>query len=112
MGSLLFELSRNNAALSVTWRAQQLIEWVTTGAYQLTSAVYNTPGALISGSVVWPDGNIGVFTTDVFSTAFQGAIDAYHVTYVLNARTYVITQAQITRDGNGDILTRPLLVVA
>jgi hypothetical protein len=112
MGSLLFELSRNNPALSQTWRVQQLTEWAVDGAYQLTSAVYNASGALVSGSVVWPDGLTGVFTTDVFSATFPGAIDAYHVTYVLNSRTYVITQAQITRDANGDITARPLLVVA
>lgn len=54
-------------------------------------------GAITTAGVTWPDGTVGTLTTDTASTAFPGAVDAYHVTYGSPA-TKTFTQPAITRD--------------
>jgi hypothetical protein len=54
-------------------------------------------GAATSAPVTWPDGTPGTYTADTVSTAFPGAVDAYHITYGSPpSNTY--TQPAITRD--------------
>ena len=66
--------------------------------------------AVLSASVVWPDGAPGTFTATVVSTSFPGAVDAYTVTYGSPViRTY--TQPAMTRNANGAVSSRPALVV-
>lgn len=72
----------------------------------------NSFGAVTSAAVVWPDGKPGVFTTDVFSTAFPGAIDSYHITHVNGGTTQTYTQPTITRDSNGAATNVPQIVVS
>jgi hypothetical protein len=71
----------------------------------------NSFGAVTSAAVLWPDGKPGVFTTDVFSTAFPGAIDSYHITHVNGGTTLTYTQPTITRDSNGAATNVPQIVV-
>src|ERR1039457_3781619 len=67
------------AASAVPGSAGWLITALPAIAY--TSMTRNTAGAVTSAGVTWPDGTVGTYTTDVLSTAFPGAVDAYHVSY-------------------------------
>jgi hypothetical protein len=71
----------------------------------------NTDSAVTSATVVWPDGTAGVFTSDVLSSAYPGAVDSYHITY-LGSSTVTYTQPTVTRDSNGAVTTRPAMVVS
>ncbi len=89
-----------------------LIAWTYTEAYRLASATRDANEALTTASVVWPDGSTGTFTTDTASSAFPGAIDAYHVTYVNGSITRTVTQPAVTRDAQGGITSQPAITVA
>lgn len=66
--------------------------------------------AVISASVIWPDGAPGTFTATAVSAAFPGAVDSYTVTYGSPVtRTY--TQPLLTRNATGAVIFRPALVV-
>lgn len=69
-------------------------------------------GAATSAGVTWPDGTTGTYTADTVSTAFPGAVDAYHVTYG-SPVTKTYTQPAVTRDpSTGAVTNRPALTVA
>lgn len=59
---------------------QRLLQWAYSSAFQLVSATRDANEAIVTASIVWPDGATGTFTTDAASTAFPGAIDAWHAT--------------------------------
>jgi hypothetical protein len=69
-------------------------------------------GAATSAPVTWPDGRPGTYTADTLSTAFPGAVDAYHITYGSPViKTY--TQPAITRDTTTGAATNvPAITVA
>lgn len=79
--------------------------WTLTEAWTLSAAVYNSDGALISASIRWPDGILGLFI-GVASVPFPAALGSFTVTRGI----VVITQPLITRDSLGRIVTRPALV--
>lgn len=99
-------------AATYTTLAQALVAWTLVQAFQVVSATRDANEAITTASVVWPDGATGTFTTDTASTAFPGAIDAYHVTHVLNGTTKTVTQPAVTRDTGGAVTAQPALVVA
>lgn len=68
-------------------------------------------GAATSAPVVWPDGSPGTYTADTVSTAFPGAVDAYHITYG-SPVTKTYTQPTITRDATGAATNVPAIVVS
>jgi hypothetical protein len=68
-------------------------------------------GAATSAPVVWPDGSAGTYTADTVSTAFPGAVDAYHITYG-SPVTKTFTQPAVTRDTSGAAITVPAIVVS
>jgi hypothetical protein len=76
-----------------------------------TSITRDANGAVTSATVVWPDGVDGVYTADNVSSAFPGAVDAFHVTYV-GTPTRTVTQAAVTRDSTGAVMAQPELVVS
>jgi len=69
-------------------------------------------GAATSAPVLWPNGQPGTYTADTVSTAFPGAVDAYHITYGSPvAKTF--TQPLITRDASTGAATNvPAITVA
>jgi hypothetical protein len=89
-----------------------LLQWAYTSAFQLVSATRDANGAIVTASIVWPDGATGTFTTDVASTAFPGAIDAWHATHVLGGITKTVTQPAVTRDVNGAVIAQPAITIA
>lgn len=84
--------------------------WANAQTFQLVSATRDANSAIISATIVWPDGTSGVFTTDVASTAFPGAIDAWHATYA-GAPAKLITQLAVTRDANGAVTAQPAITI-
>lgn len=69
-------------------------------------------GAATSAPVVWPDGSPGTYTADAVSTAFPGAVDAWHITYG-SPVTKTVTQPAVTRDStNGTVTNRPAMTVS
>lgn len=90
----------------------RLIGWVKGGALALSNVVRDGHGALLSANVVWPDGTSGVYTTDAVSPVFPGRVDAYHVTWVTIIETVTLTQAAVTRDAMGNIVTCPPITTA
>lgn len=73
----------------------------------------DTNGAATSAPVVWPDGSTGTYTADTVSTAFPGAVDAYHVTKITDGVTTTYTQSAVTRDSStGAVTNRPTMTVA
>jgi hypothetical protein len=94
------------AAPAVAGTAAWLITALPAIAY--TSMTRNTSGAVTSAAVTWPDGTVGAYTADVLSTAFPGAVDAYHVTYGAHA----VTQPQVTRNASGVVTAQPALTYA
>lgn len=88
-----------------------LMAWAYAQSFQLVSATRDANGAITTASIVWPDGTTGVFTTDTASTAFPGAIDAWHATY-LSTPTKTATQPAVTRDSNGAVTAQPTITIS
>lgn len=90
---------------------QNILQWAYSSAFQLVSATRDPNEAIETASIVWPDGATGKFTTDVASTAFPGAIDAWHATYINGSVTHTITQPTVTRDANGAVTAQPAITI-
>lgn len=84
--------------------------WASAQTFQLVSATRDANSAIVSATIVWPDGISGVFTTDIFSVDFPGAIDAWHATYAGNPAK-LITQTVVTRDANGAVTAQPAITI-
>ena len=94
-----------------TDKSVSLLSWAYTSSFQLVSSTRDANSAIISANIVWPDSVTGVFTTDVASTAFPGAIDAWHATYA-GTPTKTITQTTVTRDSAGAVVIQPTIVIS
>jgi hypothetical protein len=94
-----------------TVTGNQLIAWAEAEAYQLASITYDGTytSVIASGNVLWPDGSVGVFTTDTINTTWL-AIDAYHITHTTSGKT--VTQTAVTRNADGNVTAKPNLSVA
>ncbi len=88
-----------------------LSTWAYTQAFQAVTATRDANGAIVTAIIVWPDGVAGVFTTDVASTAFPGAIDAWHATYA-STPSKTITQPAVTRDASGAVIAQPAITIS
>ena len=85
----------------------EILAWAYGSLFLLNSSTRDANGAIVAASITWPDGTAGVFTTDVASVAFPGAIDAWHATY----GDKTITQPTVTRDLNGAVTSQPAIEV-
>lgn len=99
-----------SAEQATTGNPYNLVTWSYTQAFQLVSATRDANGTIISANIVWPDGITGVFTTDIASVEFPGAVDAWHATYVaLVPKT--VTQPAVTRDDIGAVILQPAIII-
>lgn len=89
----------------------RLLPWAYNQTFQLVSGTRDGNGALTSAEIKWPDGADGAFTADTLSTAFPGAIDAWHATY-LGTTTKTVTQPAVTRDANGAVTVQPAITIS
>lgn len=99
------------AAQAANAAAYELATWAYAQTFRLVSANRDANGAITTATIKWPDGASGVFTTDVASTAFPGAIDAWHATY-LGTTTKTVTQPAVTRDANGAVTAQPAITIS
>jgi hypothetical protein len=88
-----------------------LLAWAYGNLFQAVTVVRDANSAIVTANIVWPDGTPGVFTTDVASIAFPGAIDAWHATYVNGGVTKTVTQTAVTRDANGAVMAQPAITI-
>lgn len=90
-----------------------VLGWTNSTSFTLLTATRDVNQAVTTGTVQWPDGSTGVFTTDVASTVCPGAVDAYHVTYVpVSGPTLTVTQAAVTRNPSCAVVAQPVPTVA
>ena len=90
----------------------QLSTWARNPDLLIAGAVTrDANGAATSAPVLWPNGQPGTYTADTVSTAFPGAVDAYHITYG-SPVTKTFTQPLITRDASGAATNVPAITVA
>lgn len=87
----------------------RLKEWTEGGDYEVLSAAYDSDGVITGGTVKWPDGGTGVFTTTTKDSTWL-AVNAYTITHATAGNT--ITQSAVTRDANGQVTAKPALTVA
>jgi hypothetical protein len=85
--------------------------WANSQTFQLVSAMRDANSAIVTADITWPDGVAGVFTTDIASTEFPGAIDAWHATYA-GTPAKLITQTAVTRDENGAVTAQPAITIS
>lgn len=93
---------------SVPATATLLKEWTEAEAYELTAITRTADGVVSSATVKWPDGSAGVFTATTINPTWLG-IDAYTITHALDGKT--VTQSAVTRDTDGNVITKPALTV-
>lgn len=86
-----------------------LMTWAITNAFIITRAERDANSALVNADVQWPDGVNGTLIVDKASD-FPGVIDAYRVTYA-STPMKTITQAAVTRDANGAVISQPLITI-
>lgn len=122
-GAEVVPVSRGSGLLSTTltkianwltslWLNQRLLQWAYASAFRLVSATRDTNEAIVTASIVWPDGATGTFTTDTTSIIFLGAIDAWHATYINGSITHTVTQPLVTRDANGAVIAQPAITIS
>jgi hypothetical protein len=85
-----------------------LMTWAYAESFRLVSATRNGDGAITTAEIAWPDGTAGAFTADVLSGDFPGAIDAWHATSE-GAPARTVTQATVTRDAFGAVISQPAI---
>lgn len=70
----------------------------------------DSDGVATSAAVQWPDGATGTYTAT--SVADDGAVNAYTVTHVAGGATKTVTQPEMTRDDDGNVIRRPEMTVS
>ncbi len=105
------ELNADLAAVAggATATDARLKEWVSGEDYEITAATYDSDGVPTTATVKWPDGSAGTFTTTTKNRTWL-AVDAYTISHTASGKT--VTQATVTRDGNGQVTVKPALTVA
>jgi len=88
---------------------QRLREWTEAESYEVTSINRDADGVVTTATVSWPDGSSGTFTTTTKNDDFL-AVDAYTISHTESGKT--VTQAAVTRDGDGNVLSKPSLTVS
>jgi len=83
--------------------------WTLASAFSITTATRDSDGVITTASVLWPDGSAGTFTRTTKSSTFL-TVDAYTVTHTDSGKT--ATQADVTRDANGNVTAQPEITIA
>lgn len=110
-GDELLAVDLNDTIASRAPLLERLLQWAYTSAFQLISSTTSASGVVQTANIRWPDGGIGVFTTDTVNATF-GAIDAWHATYVNEDVKYTITQPAVTRNATtGAVQSQPDIAI-
>jgi hypothetical protein len=87
---------------------EMLIEWTQGKDYEPLSVTRDSENRVTSMTVKWPDGSSGVYTATDYNPTFE-VYDGYTITHVDSSKT--VTQAAVTRNSDGAIITKPALTV-
>ena len=88
---------------------QNLISWTQGKDYEPLVITRNGEGRVTSMTVKWTDGSAGVYTATNYNATHE-VYDGYTITHTDTSRT--VTQAAVTRNGEGAITNKPALSVA
>ena len=88
----------------------RLIEWTEAGAYELTAVNVDADEVITTATVKWPDGSAGTFTTTTKNGTWL-AVDAFTISHT-DSGPKTVTQAAVTRNAQGTVITKPALTVA
>lgn len=77
--------------------------------YEMTQVFRDSDGVITSGIVSW-NGVPGVFTTITKNNTWL-TVDAYTLTYA-GAPAKTLTQPLVTRDANGAVIVKPLIIIS
>lgn len=108
-GGLVAEPDDHSATVS---EDSVILGWAYSNAFALVSATRDADGAITTATIQWPSGATGVYTTDTKDATNKFLANAWHATYVDGATTKTVTQALMTRDAQGRILTQPPITIA
>lgn len=87
-----------------------LLEATQSEGFQPLVITRDGDGVVISATVQWSDGSSGVLTTLVKNGEFL-TVDSYSVTYD-GTLAKTLTQPLVTRDANGAVITKPLIIIS
>lgn len=100
------ELTTLSESLEIITGNQALVEWTTGENFRLPAITRDADNVITTATVLWPDGETGVFTT-VTKDATYRTIDAFTITH----GSTTITQPLITRvDGAATLI--PNLIIS
>lgn len=89
-----------------------IVGWAYGSNFRIDTGNYNADGALLSGSITWPNSATGTFTTDAINAEDSSMIDAYTVTHVFGGKTTTLQQPAVTRNADGMIVPPvPALII-
>lgn len=90
---------------------QTLMMWTESKAYQMLSVTYDTtyPSVISTATVLWPDGSAGTLTITSFDSAKLVEL-GFTITHTNSGKT--VTQAAVTLNSYGFVITKPALTVA
>ena len=88
---------------------QKLIEWAGGKDVQLIERVLDSEGLTTSSTLIWPDGSAGTFTATNYNATHE-LYDGWTKSHTDSGKT--VTQAAVTRNGDGIVTTKPALTVA
>jgi len=82
--------------------------WTAGESYELLSITYEPacPQVIKSATVLWPDGSTGTYTATKINIALE-TVDAFTISHILSGT--LITQLEVTRNGDGLITIKPAL---
>lgn len=87
----------------------RLKEIVSSRGYEVLEDDVDDDGVTITATIKWPDGSAGTFTVTEKNTTFLD-YDAFTVTHEDSGKT--VTQAAMTRNALGKVISKPALTVA
>lgn len=87
-----------------------LLEAAQSEGYEMTPITRDVDSVITTGTVRWPDGTAGVFTTVTKNNTWL-TVDAYTLTYA-GTPAKTLTQPLVTRDANGAVIVKPLIIIS
>lgn len=87
----------------------ELIKWTAGKNYELINITRDAEGRVTSASAIWPDGSTGTYTATNYNATHE-VYDGYTISHTDSGKT--VTQAAVTRNSEGAIITKPQLTVA
>lgn len=87
----------------------QLVLWAAGKNYEPQIITRDADGQVTSMTVLWPDNSVGVYTSTDYNFTHE-VYDGFTITHTTSAKT--VTQAAVTRNLDGAIITKPAMTVA